>query len=208
MRFVRSVAFSVLFAGLGACANVTAVPVTNEIDPDGVRVSSYVEGIRIPDCKPLIAVAGNAISVIWVKNPDKELALRFSTFLAKHDFSVEFTNQCLSKLTSNQDTTAVPIAFINLLSKALETGRSIGEAFSGKMAEGTTGRLQLFDLVFDGQGNLMYLRPLIRDRDLIRVPVASAAGAGQQPGKPAEGDVNKGDSGQPAPGGQKKNNSK
>jgi hypothetical protein len=160
--------------GLSACAYVTAVPAPPDEYVDGVRVKSHVEGVRIPDCKPLIAVTGNAINVIWIKNPDKELALRFGTFLAKHEFGVEFTNQCLSKLTSNQDTTAVPIAFINLLSKALETGRPIGQAFSDKANDAVAGVIQLYDPVFDGNGTLLYLKPLIHKRDLQVIPQLKA----------------------------------
>ena len=125
------------------------------------------------------AVTGNAINVIWITNPDKEMAVRFGAFLAKYEFNMEFTNQCLSKLTSNQDTTAVPIAFISLFSKALETGRSLGTAFSEKSTDTAGGLMQLFDPVFDGHGKLMHLKPLFRPRDFIRVPVSKAvAGAG------------------------------
>ena len=178
----------------GSCAWVSAVPINDE----------YVEGVRLPSCKPLIAVTGNAINVIWITNPDKEMALRFGAFLAKHDFSMEFTDQCLSKMTSNQDTTAVPIAFINLLSKALETGRGLGQAFSGKATDTSGGIMQLFDPVFDGSGNLMYLRPLLSRRDFIGVPGVKAIGSGTAitPANPPTGGAQGGQDGGTPGGGQ------
>jgi hypothetical protein len=142
------------------CAYVTAVPA-----PVGANVS----GIRVPDVKPLIVVGGSEISVLLVPNPNKQYALQFGAFLAKHDLSANFQQGMLASLTSNEDSTAVPVAFLGVLQQALQSGRSLGSAFSGT-ASGDGGRLQIYDVVFDDEGSLVGLKPLIRDRDLIRVP--------------------------------------
>lgn len=161
---MRSVHLSWVFAlaWLAAgCANVTAIP---------VKPGSNVSGIRIYDVKPLLVVTGANVSLLMVPNYNRAYALRFSAFLAKHDFETEFQNGFLAKLQSNQDTTAVPIALINLVQEAVKIGRPIGTAFSGQADGGSGNRFGVYDIVFDEEGNLLGLRPLVSDSTLLKVP--------------------------------------
>lgn len=150
-----------LALALGACANVTAVPA-----PPG----SDVQGIRVYEQKPLLIVSGQQISVAFINNTSRAYALQFNSFLAKHDVTAEFANGALTKLTSNQDTTALAIALVNLVQKAVETGNPIGAAFSGTSAPTLNERAQVYEFVFDDAGNLIQLRPLIDQQHLVRVP--------------------------------------
>ncbi|MDP2803960.1 MAG: hypothetical protein Q8O26_18970 [Phreatobacter sp.] len=169
---------------LGACARVTAVPA-----PPG----SDVHGIRVYEQKPLLVVSGQQVSVTFVPNTNRAYALQFSSFLAKHDLTAAFTpSGAMSSLTSNQDTTAVAVALVNLVQKAVEVGRPIGGAFSGTSAPTLNERLQVYEFVFDDGGNLIQLRPLINQNDLIRLPRQRTAqaftgtppGTNQQPPSP------------------------
>src|SRR4051794_14956317 len=104
---MKSLALAAAFACLlPGCAYVSAVPV-----PPG----SQAEGIRIYDVKPLLVVAGNQVSVVLVPNYNRAYALRFGSFLAKHDFAATLDGGILSKVSSNQDTTTVAVALVNLV---------------------------------------------------------------------------------------------
>jgi hypothetical protein len=166
---LRSTYLLVLFIGsslaLAGCANVSAIP---------VGPGSNVRGIRIYDIKPLLVVSGENVSVVMVPNYNRAYALRFSSFLAKHDFEADFQNGFITKVKSNQDTTAFPIALVNLIQEAVKTGNPVGQAFSAK-GGGTGNRFGVYDIVFDQDGNLVGLRRLISDSSLIRVPNASPA---------------------------------
>jgi hypothetical protein len=157
--FAANVCITLALAG---CAGVTAVPA-----PPG----SPVQGIRIYEQKPLLIVSGLQISVVFVPNTSRAYALQFYSFLAKHDLTANFTpSGSLSILTSNQDTTAVAVALVNLVNKAVEKGTSIGTAFSGTSAPTLNERVQIYDFVFDDNGELSQLRPLINQKDLLRMP--------------------------------------
>ncbi len=162
-RTIRSfAAIAGLAMAIAGCAGVTAVPA-----PPG----STVQGIRIFEQKPLLIVSGQQISVAFVPNTSRAYALQFYSFLAKHDLTAGFSaSGSLSNLTSNQDTTAVAVALVNLVSKAVETGNSLGTAFSGTSATTLNERVQVYDFVFDDNGALIQLRPLINQKDLLRMP--------------------------------------
>ena len=178
-RWQSSIFICCMALALPACANVTAVP---------VKGNSPVAGIRIYEVKPLLVVSGDSVSLLMVPNYNRAYALRFSTFLAKHDFEAEFQNGFLTKLKSNQDTTAVAVALIQLIEEAVKSGNPIGDAFSGK-AGGSGNRFGVYDIVFDNDGNITGLRPLVSDATLLKVPErqaavvpAAPAGAGTSPG--------------------------
>ena len=159
-----------LFAfGIAACSYISAIPA-----PPG----SQIHGVRIPECKPLIRVAGNQIDVLWIANNDRAHALQVGTFLAKNDFKMELSNGCLTKMDSNQDTTAVPIAFLKLLEKSLDTARGVGTAFSGQGGTTVGGLMQLYEIVFDDEGTIERLKPLIPERTFLRAPVTPPLGGG------------------------------
>lgn len=64
-----------LGSNLMGCAYVTAEPA-----PPG----SDVRGIRVPTVKPLLVVTGAQVELMTIPNPNREYALRFGSFLAKH----------------------------------------------------------------------------------------------------------------------------
>jgi hypothetical protein len=145
---------------LGGCAFVEAVP---------IQPGSNTTGIPIPQVKPLLVV-GSSVQVIMVPNTNKQYALRFGSFLAKHDLTVDLTQGMLQSIVSNQDSTAVPVAFLAALGQAAAAGHNLlGGAFAAQASTGG-GRLQIYDIVFDDDGNLVGLKPLIRKQDLIVVP--------------------------------------
>ena len=112
-------------------------------------------------------------------------ALRFGAFLAKNDFQAQMSNGLLTSVHANMDTTAI----IELL-KALAA--KIPEGFSGAGTPAAKGgikdRFQVYEIVFDDDGNLIGLRPLLLESQLLRVKTGSSAqGSGgtvvvQQPG--------------------------
>ena len=147
---------------LGGCAYVSADP----IEP-----GSVTSGIPIPQVKPLLVV-GATVQVILVPNTNKQYAMRFGSFLAKHDLTIDLQQGMLQSIVSNQDSTAVPVAFFAALGQAAASGHNLlGGAFAAQ-ASGGGGRLQIYDIIFDDDGNLVGLRPLIRKQDLIAVPAA------------------------------------
>jgi hypothetical protein len=162
---------------LSACTGVNAVP---------VGPTSEVSGLRIPSVKPLLVV-GAQVQVILVPNFNRAYALQFWAFLAKHDLEAQFQNGMLSSITSNQDSTAVPVAFLAALGQAAQAAKtSLLGAFAGQ-ATGGANVFQIYDIVFDDNGNLVKLIPLISSRDLIpvqspitlNIPQPPAGGGGQ-----------------------------
>jgi hypothetical protein len=144
---------------LSACTGVNAVP---------VGPTSEESGLRIPSVKPLLVV-GAQVQVILVPNFNRAYALRVWAFLAKHDLEAQFQNGMLSSITSNQDSTAVPVAFLAALGQAAQAAKtSLLGAFAGQ-ATGGTNVFQIYDIVFDDSGNLVKLSPLISSKDLIPV---------------------------------------
>jgi len=149
-----------LTLSFGGCAYFSAEP---------ILPGSYTSGVPIPQVKPLLVV-GSTVDVILVPNTNKQYAVRFGAFLAKHDLTLSFQNGMLQHIDSKQDSTDVPKAFFSALSEAAQSGHNLlGGAFAGH-ASGGGGRLQIYDIVFDEEGNLVGLRPLIKKRDLIAVP--------------------------------------
>jgi hypothetical protein len=152
-------------AGLASgCAYVTAQP---------VRPGDKINGIRIYDVKPLLVVSGDNVTIQMVPNYNRAYALRFGAFLAKNHFQANMTNGVLTTVNANMDSTA----FIELLKVLAE---KIPEGFSGQAQPATPGglkdRFQVYDIVFDDDGNLVGLKPLLIEHNLLRVKTASAQG--------------------------------
>ena len=164
----RTLGAAMACCSLAACAYVDTVP---------VGPNSDVPGIRIPAIKPLLVV-GSQVGVLLVPNPNRQLALRFWTFLAKNELTVDFQHGMLQSLNSKQDTTPVPVAFLSALGQAAAGGHNLlGAAFAAQTGGGAA-ELQIYDIVFDDAGNLVGLRPLITP-----VPVTSSLNMPQpQPG--------------------------
>jgi hypothetical protein len=145
------------------CAYVTAQP---------VKPGDRINGIRIYDVKPLLVVTGETVSLQYVPNYNRAYALRFGAFLAKNDFQAQMSNGLLTSVHANMDTTAI----IELL-KALAA--KIPEGFSGAGTPAAKGgikdRFQVYEIVFDDDGNLVGLRPLLLESQLLRVKTGSSA---------------------------------
>lgn len=149
---------------LGGCAYVTAIPVP----PD-----STIEGIRFYEVKPILIVNDQTVDIQMVPNYNRAYALRFGAFLSKHTMDVTFERGFIQKMKSEQDSTAF-IALLTTLADKVPTLTS----FSGAgTAGGATGRFGVFEFVFDEEGNLVGLRPLLRREDLIVLPALQTAKA-------------------------------
>ena len=156
-----------VMAGLGSgCAYVTAQP---------VRPGDRINGIRIYDVKPLLVVTGDSVSIQTVPNYNRAYALRFGAFLAKNDVDASISNGLLTKVTANMDSTE----FIKVLTALIEKLPAPGTGFSGPAAPETPGgikdRFQVYDIVFDHDGNLVGLKPLLIEPHLLHVKTANAA---------------------------------
>ncbi len=154
-------------AGLGSgCAYVTAQP---------VRPGDRINGIRIYDVKPLLVVTGDSVSIQTVPNYNRAYALRFGAFLAKNDFEASVNNGVLTTVKANMDSTE----FIKVLTALIEKLPAPGTGFSGPAASASPGgikdRFQGYDIVFDDDGNLVGLRPLLVTPNMLHVKTASAA---------------------------------
>lgn len=179
----------------GGCAWVTAQP---------VKPGDRINGIRIYDVKPLLVVTGEAVRLEYVPNYNRAYALRFGAFLAKNDFEASIGNGILSKVTANMDSTE----FIKVLTALIEKLPVPGEGFSGPEAPDTKGglknRFQVYDIVFDDEGNLIELRPLLSPHNPQLVAVETTQGQArglsgggtaivQQPGNSGSGRVTPGE---------------
>ena len=169
MRAMRYLLSATLLLSATACATFDA----EQVD---LRENPRPRGIFVPDQVPLLVIADGVPSVQMVRSPDRGTALRFASFLAKHDVTLEFTDQGgLKKLTSNQDTTAFPLKLLDL-----------AKPFTDKLAEGFSGQertparsLQVYRIEFrDGQ--IERLVPLlVEGRNMpLRLPVDSSALSG------------------------------
>ncbi|MCD2182106.1 hypothetical protein [Rhizobium sp. GN54] len=177
---------------LSTCANVTAIPVTE-------RNAGTVQGIRLPERKPLIVVMGSNVSVMWVCNNDRSVALQFGAFLARHHFKTNFDScGALTSVDSEMDNTEIPLALISFFQKLAEDRLPAGAGASGEVVSSTaSGRVpfQVFDVRFSPDDNVS-LVPLVHSSDLLLIPVAgssanSSGGAGAKfstvPGNKAGG---------------------
>lgn len=152
MRVLFAAAVTVMLSG---CAYTFAY----DIEPG----QPYI-GFKVPECKPLVQLDQTGLKIVLVPNPNKAYAVKFGTFLAKNDVEVEFGDSCgLKKVKSNQDSTA----FIQFLTAALD---KIPDAGGGPKPTGdkSVSRVELYEIVFDEDGTIQRLRPLLQ-RDL---PVA------------------------------------
>ncbi len=152
-------------AGLASgCAYVTAQP---------VKPGDRINGIRIYDVKPLLVVSGDNVTVQIVPNYNRAYALRFGAFLAKNNFDASVSNGVLTKVTANMDSTD----FIKVITALIEKLPPPGEGFSGPQAPATPGglkdRFQVYDIVFDDDGNLVGLKPLLIEPHLLKVKTQS-----------------------------------
>ncbi|MEM9902648.1 MAG: hypothetical protein AAF865_14975 [Pseudomonadota bacterium] len=174
MHLKTTLSFSAILLST-ACSWVSVEPITED--------NADARGVRVYDQKPLLVVSGPQVSVVMVPNPDRAYAVRFGTFLAKHDLELTTENGTLSKISSNQDTTAFPIALVNLVTEAVKSGNPIPGAFSSTAAPRVTGAdFAIFDIIFDGQGNIEKLVPLLDGQTFRKMSSGTGDGGGAPSG--------------------------
>jgi hypothetical protein len=175
---------AVLLPLASGCAYVTAVPA-----PPGSKVS----GIRIYDVKPILIVNGQAADIRLVPNYNRAYALQFGAFLAKNDFQAKFDQGFVSEVHANMDSTEF-IKFLSDLLKTIEPANALSGPADKQPNGGLENRFQVYDIVFDDDGNLHSLRPLIKKHELLDVETTKVtqfvvaapelAGQTQGPGLP------------------------
>lgn len=150
----------------GGCANFTAVSTANRPETRGLRVYSP---------KTLVIVNGSGVSSIVVPDCSKEYALQFNSFLSKNDVTVDLTNGMVTKVESNQDTTAIPLKIVDAIVEAAKAGKSLGTAFSTKAEGGATDRFGMFELsCVDGR---LVSTQAINEASLMQVKTSPPLGA-------------------------------
>ena len=173
--------FITFVVALSGCANVTAVPA-----PPGSNVS----GIRVYDVKPILVVTDQETKVVLVPNYNRAYALQINSFLAKNDVDIELDTGMVKTIKSDQDTTAI-IELFKTLADKIPTPLS-GASHSATGA-GATSRFAIYDFVFDDEGNLLGVRPLVTESQLgprpktVAIPAAippAPGGASPGPGTP------------------------
>jgi hypothetical protein len=176
---VAVLALALLVAPAG-CAYVTAVP---------VKPGDRISGVRVYDVKPLLVVSGQSTEIKIVPNYNRAYAMQFGSFLAKNDFKMTLKDGVISQL----DATLDPTEFIKLLTAIVDKVPVPGQALSEQRAAGgVQDRFQVYDIVFDNDGNLVGLRPLIDTHDLRSLKTTQVAPASQPIPQPNQGEVNTG----------------
>ncbi|PTX53859.1 hypothetical protein C8N43_3902 [Litoreibacter ponti] len=149
---IRTLIFALMAASTTACAYNYAVPIT-----DANRKSP---GIRVYGTKPLLQVSASEVKVLFVPNYNEEYALRFGAFLAKNDVNIQLgPSQTLQSITAKPDGTALVTGLLDFAKEAVKQGADdLGDAlFSGR----TAGEVQVYDIIFNPDGSIRELRPLI-----------------------------------------------
>ena len=163
LRFVPP-ALMLLAAGLSAgCAYVTAVP---------RKPGERINGIPIYDVKPLLIVSGDNVTIEMVPNYNRPYALRFGAFLAKNNFDASLQNGIVTHVKADLDSTKFIEVLTALIGKLPDAKGFSGPA-GGPSAGGIKDRFQVYDIVFDDEGNLVGLRPLLDEPNLLRVKTAN-----------------------------------
>lgn len=140
---------------VAGCAYVTAKPLKSSSD-------TTTEGIRVYDIKPILVVSNQTVEVKLIPNADRAYAIQFGAFLAKNDVTLELENTAFKKITANMDSTRFIEFLENLGKAAIENAEKLG-ALGGETRGSAPRSVWVYDFVFDGNGNIKELRPLIVD---------------------------------------------
>jgi hypothetical protein len=144
-----------VLAGLGpaGCAYVTAVP---------VKPGDRISGVRVYDVRPLLVVSGASTEIKLVPNYNRAYAMQFGAFLAKNNFQMFLKDGMITQLNADMNSTD----FLTLLGKIVDK-IPVGAGLSDqRTAGGVQDRFQVYDIVFDNDGNLVGLKPLIYTDEL------------------------------------------
>jgi hypothetical protein len=163
------------------CAYVTAVP---------VKPGDKIAGIRVYDVKPLLVVSGESTEIKLVPNYNRAYALQFGAFLARNNFKAVMEGGILTQIDADLD----PTEFVRLLGKIVDKVPIPGKSLSGdgRTAGGVQDRFQVYDIVFDNDGNLVGLKPLIFTDDLRPLKTAQVVPPSQTVPQGGTGAVNTG----------------
>lgn len=133
------------------CSFVLALSISGcaYVDVKSTKGRPQLSGLRVYAPKTLIVVNGTGVSSLVIPDCSKEYAIRFGSFLAKNDVTLEIENGMLSKLENNQDSTALPLKLLEAVSSAAAAGQSLGTAFSEKVDGGLVDRFGVYELSCD-----------------------------------------------------------
>jgi hypothetical protein len=156
---------------VSGCAYVGAIPA-----PYGSKVS----GIRVYDPKPILIVNGASVTIGIVPNYSRGYALQLGAFLAKNHAKITIDKGLVTAIDAEMDSTEF-ISFLKELLKKVPDAKALSGKSESTTEGGIENRFQVFDFVFDNDGNLVSLRPLVAQSDLltvktseVRPPVPSA----------------------------------
>lgn len=153
---------------VGGCASATFKPVD--------KYDTVTRGLWFPERKPLVVVMGNTVDIKFVCNTDRQQAMQFSSFLAKHRMIVDFdTCGGIKKLDSDQDSTAVPLKLIDFINEAAQ---QFLPGVSTSTQSGSTGKLafQIFDVRFNDDA--IDLVPLVNPGEMLRIDTGTGVVTG------------------------------
>jgi len=115
---IVGVAISLVVSG---CAWVSVTDVS--------KARGSPDGLRVYTPRTYVVVSGSTVSTVTVPDCSREYAIDFGSFMSKHDVEIELESGMVKKLTSKQDSTAVPTALIGVVNEALKAGAEVGDAF-------------------------------------------------------------------------------
>lgn len=130
-----------------------AYTVASELEPH-----EPANGFKYYECKPLVVVSNAGVDIKYVPNPSKAYAVRFGTFLAKNKVVLKFRQGCgIESIESDQDSTAA----IGLIQSVLDklAPNAVAPTKTGGSAAAV--RIEIYDIVFDNNGNILGLKRLL-----------------------------------------------
>jgi len=162
---------------LAGCAWTTAV----------AEIDGSERGFSYPICYPFLVVSGAKSELMMVPNPNRRRAAQFGAFLAKNDIEVTFETCGPSTLKSKMDSTEVVLALFTTLQEAIKQPGA--KLFGNPVTAGETGQsFQVFEFVFDNEGNFVDLKPRVSPGDFVRVHTFASSQAGKDLSPPKGGD--------------------
>ena len=155
----------------GACAFVSAKPFFS--------ASDATPGIRFYEPTPFLVVTDKDAQIVLVPNPNRGVAVGFSTWVARHNFQLEAQQGQLTRLSSDADTTALASGLLTLvqtigaagIQNAAELAKLMGGGVQA-LGEKVTGSIPecagVFEFRFDEKGEFRGLH------NLMEKPAAAA----------------------------------
>ena len=167
----NSIARSIILllpAFLSGCTNFTA----QRVDISQPPSKTTPRGIFVPDEVPILVVSNGQAKIVMVRSADRGTSIQFSTFLAKHEVELDFQDTGeLSKLVSNQDSTLIPNAIIDL---AKSVAGKLPSGLGLSKSEAQSSSLQVYKIEFRN-GEISRLVPLLDQTNskFVSVPISA-----------------------------------